>query len=66
MHKLGFFKKTFVELCTILNNAKYTKVKTDKHSSSEFKVKEAVRQGDAIAPLLFNVVLEIAIKRSEA
>ena len=39
-------------------------VKTGKHSSSEFKVNKVLRQRDAIAPLLFNIVLEIAIRRS--
>ena len=41
------------------------KVKIGKLLSSEFKVKKGLRQGDAIAPLLFQVVLEIAFRRSE-
>jgi len=44
---------------------KYAEVKIGKHSSSEFKVNKGLRQGDATAPLLFNVVLEIAFRRSE-
>jgi sorting nexin-29 len=36
-----------------------------KHLSSEYQVNTGLRQGDAIAPLLFNVVLEIAIRRSK-
>ena len=39
-------------------------VETGKHFSSEFKVNKVLRQGDAIARLLFNIVLEIAIIRS--
>ena len=31
----------------------------------EFKVTKGLRQGDAVVPLLFNVVLEIAIRRFE-
>jgi hypothetical protein len=38
-------------------------VKTGKHLSFKFKVNKGSRQGDAIAPLLFTVVLEIANKR---
>jgi sorting nexin-29 len=64
MHKLGFPKK-LVNLCRILNNEIYAKVKIGKHLSPKFEVMKGLRQGDAIAPLLFNVVLEIAIRRSK-
>ena len=47
------------------NNEIYAEVKIGKHLSSEFKVNKGLRQGDTIAPLMFNVVMEIAIKRSE-
>jgi hypothetical protein len=46
----------------ILNNEIYAKVKIGRHLSSEFKVNKGLRQGDAIDPLLFNVVLETAIR----
>jgi sorting nexin-29 len=62
MHKLGFPKK-LVNLCRILNNEVYAIVKIGRHLPSEFKVNKGLRQGDAIAPSLFNVVLEIAIRR---
>jgi len=52
-------------LCRILNNEIYAEVKIGKHLASKFKVNGGLRQGIAIAPLLFNVVLEIAIRRSE-
>jgi hypothetical protein len=52
-------------LCRILNNEICAEVKIGKHLSPEFKVNKGLRQGDAIAPLLFNVVMEIAIRRSE-
>ena len=61
MHKLGF-PNISVNLCRIFNNEKYAKVKIDKHLSSEFKVNKGLRQGDSIVPLLFNVVLETAIR----
>jgi len=59
------FKKKLVTLCRILNNEIYAKVKIGKHLSSEFKVNVGLRQGDAIAPLLFNTVLETAIRGSK-
>jgi len=40
-------------------------VKIGKHLSSEFKVNKSLRQGDAISTLLFNLVLEIASRRSK-
>jgi len=52
-------------LCRILNNEICAEVRIGKHLSSEFKVNKGLRQGDAIAPLLFNVVMEIAFRRSE-
>jgi hypothetical protein len=39
--------------------------KVGKHLSSEFKFIKVLRQADTIAPLLFNVVLEIAVGRSK-
>jgi hypothetical protein len=48
-------------LCRILNNEIYAKVKIGKHLSSEFKMSKDLRQGNANAPVLFNVVLESAI-----
>jgi sorting nexin-29 len=53
-------------LCRILSNEIYAKVKTGKNLSSEFKFNTDFRQGDAIAPLLFNIALAIAIRRSKA
>jgi sorting nexin-29 len=41
----------------------YAKFKTGTHVSFEFKVNKVLRQRDAVFPLLFNVVLEIAIRR---
>jgi sorting nexin-29 len=64
MHKLGFQKK-LVNLCIVLNNEVYAIVKIGRHLSSEFKVNKGLTQGYAIAPLLFNVVLEIAIRSSK-
>jgi hypothetical protein len=52
-------------LCTILNNEICAKVKTGKHLFSNLKVNKVLEQEDAIAPLLFHVVLEIVIRRSQ-
>jgi hypothetical protein len=46
----------------ILNNEIHTKFKIGKHLSCEFKVNRGLKQGDAIVPLLFNVVLETAVR----
>jgi hypothetical protein len=55
-----------VNLCRILNNEIYSKVKIGKHLLFKFKVNSGLRQKDAIAPLLFNEVLGIAVRRSKA
>jgi sorting nexin-29 len=52
-------------LCRILNNEIYAEVEICKHLSSKFKVTKGLRQGYAIARVLFNIVLEIAIRRSK-
>jgi hypothetical protein len=41
----------------------HSKVKIGKHLSTEIKVNKGLRQGHAIALLLFDVVLEISIRR---
>ena len=64
MHKLSFQEK-LVKLCRFLNNEIYAKVKIGKQLSSEHKVNKGLRQGDAITPLLFNEILETAIRRSK-
>jgi hypothetical protein len=53
--------KKLVKLCRTVNNEMYGKVKIGKYLSSEYKVNRGLRQGDALTPLLLNVVLEIAI-----
>jgi hypothetical protein len=58
--------KKLVKLCRILNDEiLYAEVKIGEHLSSKFKVNKGLRQGCAIAPVLFNIVLEIAIRRSK-
>jgi sorting nexin-29 len=63
MHKLGLARK-LVNLCKVLNKEVYAVVRTGKQISEDFKLSKGLRQGDAIAPLLFNITREIAIQRS--
>jgi hypothetical protein len=55
MQKLVFPKK-LVTFCRITNNETYAKVKSDKTLSSEFKFNKGWKHGNAVAPLLFNVM----------
>jgi len=64
MHKPVSPKKLVI-LCRILNNEVYAKVKIGEHLSSEFNINKGLRQGDAIAPLLFNISIGITIRRSK-
>ena len=63
-YELGFPKK-LVNLSRILNTEIDAKVNTGTLLPSKFKVNKGLRQGDAIAPLLFHIVLETAIRRPE-
>jgi hypothetical protein len=56
-----FPHKKLVIWSRILNNEIYAKVKSGKHLYSEFKVSKGLRQGYAIATLLLNSVLNVAI-----
>ena len=49
----------------IINNEIYAKVKICKHLSSELEVNKVLRQRAAIASLLFNIVLETAVRSSK-
>ena len=64
MHKLGFSPPPkLIKLCRILNNEVHAKVKIGEHLSSEFKGNKDFRQGYAVAPSLFTIVLETGITR---
>ena len=41
----------------------YSRVRVGKNLSEMFPIRKGVKQGDALAPLLFNFALEYAIKR---
>jgi hypothetical protein len=41
----------------------YSRVRTGKNLSEMFPIRNGLKQGDALSPLLFNLPLEYAIKR---
>jgi hypothetical protein len=49
-----------IEMCL---NERYGKVHIGKHLSDNFPIQIGVKQGDALSPLLFNFVLEYAIRK---
>jgi sorting nexin-29 len=44
----------------------YSRARVGKHSSDTFPIKNGLKQGDALSPLLFNFALEYAIRRVQA
>jgi len=52
-------------LWRIWNNVIYAKIEIVKPLSPKFKVNQGLRYGNAISPLLFNIVLENAIGKSK-
>jgi hypothetical protein len=44
-------------------NETYSKVYIGKHFSGSFLVRNGLKQGDALSPLLFDVALEYAIRK---
>jgi hypothetical protein len=65
MHDLGFQGKNELN-CAEFKIMRCAAFKSGKHLAFEFKVNRGLRQGDAIAPLCFNVVLETAVRRCNA
>jgi hypothetical protein len=54
---------TLVKMCL---NETYSRVWVGKHLCDTFPIKNGVKQGDALSPLLFNFALEYAISRVQA
>jgi hypothetical protein len=54
---------TLVKMCL---NETYSRVWVGKHLSDTFPIKNGLKQGDALSPLLFNFALEYAIRRVQA
>jgi len=52
-----------VRLIKMCVNETYSRVRVGKHLSDIFPIRNSLKQGDALSPLLFNVALECAIRR---
>ena len=44
-------------------NETYSRVRVGKHLSDMFSIRNGLKQGDGLSPLLFNFALEYAIRR---
>jgi hypothetical protein len=55
-----------VRLLKMCLNETYSKVRVGKHLSDTFPIKNGLKQGDALSPLLFIFALEYAIRRVQA
>jgi hypothetical protein len=52
-----------VRLITMCLNKTSSKVRIDKHFSDTLPIQNRLKQGHALSPLLFNFVLEYAIRK---
>jgi hypothetical protein len=52
-----------VRLTEMCLNETYSKVRVDKHLSRMFPIRNGLKQGDALLPLLFTFALEYALRR---
>ena len=52
-----------VSLIKMCLNEMYSKVREGKNLSAMFPIRNGLKQGDAVSPLLFNYALEYAIRR---
>jgi hypothetical protein len=55
-----------VRLVKMYFNENYSGAEVGKHLSDTFPIKNGLKQGDALSPLLFNFALEFAIRRVQA
>jgi uncharacterized protein YabE (DUF348 family) len=54
---------TLVRLIKMCLNETYNKVRTGKHLFDSFPIKNDLKEGDALSPLLFNIALEYVIRK---
>ena len=52
-----------VRLIKMFLYVSYSKIRIDKHASSTFPIKNGLKQGNALLPLLFDFAVEYAIGR---
>jgi hypothetical protein len=55
-----------VRLTKMCLNGNYSRVQVSKHLSDTFIIKNVLKQGDALSPLIFNFSLDYAIKWVQA
>ena len=55
-----------VRLIKMCLSETYSGVRVGKHFSNKFPIKNALKEGNALSPLLFNFALEYAIRRVQA
>jgi hypothetical protein len=55
--------RKLVGLTKMCFNETYSRVRIGKNMSDKFAIQSGLKQGDALAPLLFNFALEYAIRR---
>jgi hypothetical protein len=55
-----------VRLIKMCLNETYSRVRVGKHLSDTFRIKNGLKQGDALLPLLFNFALEYTIRWVQA
>jgi hypothetical protein len=60
--EFGIFRK-LVGLIKMCLNETYSTVRVGKYQSDKFPIRNVLKQGDALSPLLFNFALEYAIRR---
>ena len=60
--EFGILKK-LVRLIKMCLTETYSRVRAGKNLSEKFPIRNGLKQGDALSPLLFNFALEYAIKR---
>ena len=57
--------KKMVRLINMCLTETYSRVRVGKSLSEMFPIRNGLKQGDALSPLLFNFALEYAIKRAQ-
>jgi hypothetical protein len=59
-------KKKLLRLVKICLNETYIRVRVGKHLPDTFPIKNCLKKGDALSPLLFNFALEYGIRTVQA
>ena len=62
LFEFGISRK-LVRLIKMSLSGIYSRVRVDKNVSEMFPIRNGLKQGDALSPLLFNFALEYAIRR---